>query len=119
MTSQTTAQLRNAIHDMDCLSQGGFSSIAAIAKLALAALENPRTCNDLESIADALESILGTARDTENCINACAEGMGCHYVDEAQRRRWDALGKARISVDSVKAAHAASCTTPAGIFDQA
>ena len=53
MTNQTLTQLRSAISDMDCLSQGGFSSIAAIAKLALAALENPLTCGDIDSIAAA------------------------------------------------------------------
>ncbi|HEY9208973.1 MAG TPA: hypothetical protein VIP31_08065 [Acidovorax sp.] len=95
MTNQTAAQLRIAIHDMDCMSQGGFSSIAAIAKLALAALENPQTCGDIDSIAAALESIRCTAKDIENCINATAEGVGCHYVDAAQRRRWDAMRKAR------------------------
>lgn len=83
----TTEKLRFAISDMDCQAQGGLSSIAAIAWLTLAALENPRTCNDLDSIADALESILAKALDTENCINATAEEVGCHYVDEAQRRR--------------------------------
>ena len=95
MTNQTAAQLRIAIGDIDCLSQGGFSSIAAIAKLALAALENPLTCGDIDSIAAALESIRSTAMDVENCINATAEGVGCHYVDTAQRRRWDAVRKAR------------------------
>ncbi|MHB1115139.1 MAG: hypothetical protein ACYC03_18265, partial [Acidovorax defluvii] len=61
----------------------------------LAALENPLTCGDIDSIAAALESIRSTAMDVENCINATAEGVGCHYVDAAQRRRWDAVRKAR------------------------
>ena len=26
---------------------------------------------------------------------ATAEGVGCHYVDTAQRQRWDAVRKAR------------------------
>ena len=90
MESQTLTQLRSAISDMDCMSQSGFSSIAAITKLALAALENPMTCNDIDSIAAALESIRSTAMDVENCIDATAEGVGCHYVVAAQRRRWEA-----------------------------
>ena len=103
MTNQTAAQLRIAISDMDCLSQSGFSSIAAIAKLALAALENPLTCGDIDCIAAALESIRSTAMDVENCINATAEGVGCHYVDAAQRRRWEAKREAESK--KVKLSH--------------
>ena len=103
MENQTLTQLRSAISDMDCMSQSGFSSIAAIAKLALAALENPMTCNDIDSIAAALESIRSTAMDVENCINATAEGVGCHSVDAAQRRRWEAKREAESK--KVKLSH--------------
>ena len=103
MENQTLTQLRSAISDMDCMSQSGVSSIAAITKLAPAALENPMTCNDIDSIAAALESIRSTAMDVENCINATAEGVGCHYVDAAQRRRWEAKREAESK--KVKLSH--------------
>ena len=64
--------LRNAVELMDCLSQSGFSEISSIAKLALYHLET----------SDGY-------RHLDNIINSEAEQVGCNYVDDAQRRRWD------------------------------
>ena len=83
-------KLRNAVEFMDCLSQGGFSEIASIAKLALSSLETPDGYRHLDNIANALKAIWGKADDIQNCINSQAEEVGCNYVDDAQRRRWDA-----------------------------
>lgn len=87
--------LRGVVNFMDCLSQGGFSQIRAIAKLALAQLERPDGYHHPELIAHALSAIWGKAEEIENCINSEAEMVGCNYVDEAERRRWDAHAAAR------------------------
>jgi len=91
----TPDQLRNAVEFMDSLSQNGFSEISAIAKLALAWLETPDGHRHLDVIAHALSTIWGKADDIQNCINSQAEEVGCHYVDDAERRRWDAQRAAR------------------------
>ena len=83
--------MRTTITSMDGLSQGGFSEIAAIAKLALKSLETPDGYRSMDSIASALESICGKAENTQNRINAAAEQVGCNHVNDAERRRWAAL----------------------------
>lgn len=95
MTKVTTEKLQATIRDMDGMAQDAFSEIAAIAKLVLAALENPITCNDTNAIAHVLGAIRSKALDAENCINAYAEEVGCNYVDEAERRRWAAMRPAK------------------------
>ena len=87
--------LQGAVNFMDCLAQGGFSEIKAIAKLALAHLEHPDGYHHPELIAHALNAIWGKAEQIENCINSEAELVGCNYVDEAERRRWDAQAATR------------------------
>lgn len=85
-----TQDLRETIHNIDALSQGGFSEIAAVAGLALSRLEKPEGLLDLEDIAYALLAIRNKARDIENFINAEAESVGCNYKDAAQCRRFAA-----------------------------
>lgn len=51
------SKLRATITGMDELSQGGFSAIAAIAQLALVALEHPDGYLHPENIAHALQAI--------------------------------------------------------------
>lgn len=94
MTTATPDQLREAITEIDSMSQGAFSEIATIAKLALASLETPAGCNDIDSIASLLSAIFGKAKDAENYINCMAEGVACNYKDPAMLRRWDAKRKA-------------------------
>ncbi len=72
-TAPEVQELLNAVEFMDCLSQSGFSEISSIAKLALYHLET----------SDGY-------RHLDNIINSEAEQVGCNYVDDAQRRRWDA-----------------------------
>lgn len=83
-------QLRNAVNMMDCLSNGGFSEISAIANLALAWLETPRGQMHIEVIADALSAIRDRADDIQNCIGCEAESVGCSYVDTHRARRYAA-----------------------------
>lgn len=87
MTKATTGALEAAIQMIDGHAQDVLSEIAAIAKLILTSLEDPLYFNDTETIAHAIAAIRSKALDAENCINAYAEEVGCHYVDEAQRRR--------------------------------
>lgn len=87
----TPAQLRAAVTDMDALAQDGFSSIEAVAVLALARLESPDCYRFLEHIAAALKLIKGTAQSGEDCINSRAEEVGCSHVDQHHRARHAAL----------------------------
>ncbi|MDB0569815.1 hypothetical protein LBW59_03380 [Ralstonia solanacearum] len=82
--------LREAIQNIDALSQDGFSEIAAIAGLALSRLEMPEGLLHLEDVAYALQAIRGKAQDIKNCINGEAESVGCNYTDAAVQRRFDA-----------------------------
>lgn len=91
-------KLRNAVEFMDCLSQGAFSEISTIAKLALSRLETPDGYRHLDDIAHALEAIWGKATDTRDCINSEAEQVGCEYVNAAQRRRWSAQAAHREAI---------------------
>jgi hypothetical protein len=90
-------KLRCTVQNMDSLSQGGFSEISSIAKLALSSLETPDGYRHLDDIANALAAIWGKAQDIQNCINGEAGEVGCSYADDAQRRRWDAESQARQS----------------------
>lgn len=94
MAAATPAQLREAITEMDSMAQGAFSEIATMAKLALASLETPKGCDDIESIARVLSFICSKALDAENYINSMAEDVACNYKDQAMQRRWDAKRKA-------------------------
>ena len=84
--------LRHTVTDMDCLAHGGFSEIAAIARLALRLLETPRghSGGGYDDIAKALEVIENRAVDADNAVNSLAEHVGCHYVDTAMGSRMDA-----------------------------
>lgn len=98
-----STELENAkrcVNEMDRLSQGAFSAIACIAKLALAHLETPDGYRHLENIAIALEAIESRAYDAQNCINCTAENVDSHFIDEAGRRRASAR---RVAADDLKA----------------
>lgn len=99
MSKATPDQLRDAITEMDSLAQSAFSRIASMAQLALLSMEQPSThspgAGGMDHIAHVLEAINAMARDIENHMNATAEGVGCNYVDSAQRKRWDAGRTAR------------------------
>lgn len=95
MTNVTIDLLTQAVEEIDGLSQAGFSEIASISRLALAAMENPKSCNNLDAFAHAFEAIAYKAEDIENCINATAERVGGNHVDEPQRRRWAAQRQVR------------------------
>ena len=87
--------LRNTVQTMDSLSQDGFSEISAIAKLALAMLEQPDGYRHPELIAMALRNIWSKSDMIVNCINCEAEAVGCNYIDESLRRRYAARTQAQ------------------------
>lgn len=92
--SASIERLRDAITEIDSMSQSAFSEIATIAKLALASLEKPEAYKNPEAMAHVLQAIWGKALDAENYINCIAEQVGCNYIDNAERRRWAAQRKA-------------------------
>ncbi|MDR0273980.1 MAG: hypothetical protein LBI48_01295 [Burkholderiaceae bacterium] len=84
-------KLRTAVMNMDSLSQQGCDEIAAIAGLALTCFETTEGYRRLDDVAIALGAIRRKANDTMDCINGEAEGVGCNYVDKAERGRWAAM----------------------------
>ena len=88
-------KLHETIRDMDALAQGGFSEIAAIARLSLIALESPKEVRDPETIAQALHAIWSKALDIENSITATAGEVGCEFIDDQALRRYAAVRQAR------------------------
>lgn len=84
-------RLQAAVNDMDALAQQGFSEISAIARLVLLALKSPDGYRHPELIVRALRVIWGKADDIQDCINARAEDVGCHHIDEDDMRRGHAL----------------------------
>ena len=93
----TTEQLCTVINSIDCASQSACSAIAALCRLALASLETSEGVQDIESLAQFFDVIRDKAMDTENYINAEAEGVGCHYKDLAFSRRGNARRQARMA----------------------
>jgi hypothetical protein len=87
--------LRNTVLTMDSVSQDGLSEISAIARMALAMLEQPDGYHHPELIAMALRSIYAKSDLTMDCINATAEFVGCNYIDESLRRRHAARTQAQ------------------------
>jgi hypothetical protein len=97
MTTATIEQLRDAVTEMDSMSQTAFTEIATFAKLAVGLLETPHAYKDPEALACLLQAIWNRAQDAENCINCMAEGVGCNHTDLAPHRRTEALRKAHES----------------------
>lgn len=85
-------RLRGTVKDMDALSHEGFSSIEALARVALMALETPDAHRFPEMLAGVLDTIAGVAQTTRGAASACAEGVGCSWDAGLRRelRRMDA-----------------------------
>lgn len=98
LTNSEIKKLRDMIQLLDNYSQHGLSQISAIARLALLSLETPDGYLHRDEIAKAFEAIHEKAEYLEDCINAEAENVGCNYIDEAERRRWDACSECRREV---------------------
>ncbi len=72
-------RLRGTVKDLDALSQEGFSSIEALARVALMALETPDAHRFPELLAGVLGTIAGIAQTTKSAASACAVGVGCGW----------------------------------------
>lgn len=87
--------LRAAVADMDCLAQGGLRQIAAIARLALLAMESPEAYRNPDRLAAAFDAIWSIAEDIENSVGCRAEEVGLGHGDLAARRRGEAWSQNR------------------------
>lgn len=80
--------LQATITFMDSLSQEGFSQIAAIANLAILAIEKKTAAAGglpfLSDVVHALRVISGKAEDIESCINCEAEKVGCNWDEDSK-----------------------------------
>ena len=83
--------LQSAVRNIDALAREGLSEIAAIAKLALAAMESPTNHPSMEILAQTFSLIWAKAENIENNIGCEAEEVGCAHVDDAALRRYDAF----------------------------
>ena len=93
--------LKQVIEDMDCTAQGAFNDIAAIARLALLALESPKGCRDTHSLAAAFVAIEDRANTAWHLVNNEAVDAGCGYTDhEALRRGIARMDAQNLSVQS-------------------
>lgn len=84
------SKLKNAVRAMDCLASDTLAEIAAVARLALSAMESPTSHPAPETFARLFNVILKQADDTRDCIGRYAEDAGCGYSDDASMRRLDA-----------------------------
>lgn len=73
--------LRRTIETMDSLAQEGLSHIAAVARLALIALQTPDGHRDTMAIVGALHAIWAMAGEIEAGVTAEAAEVGCAHVD--------------------------------------
>lgn len=90
MAKTDLESLREAVHNMDAMSQEGFSEIKAIARLAMAALLTPEGQRDTEAMAGALQAIHNRAEMSESALNWEAEQVGCQYTAVDTVRRYEA-----------------------------
>lgn len=97
--------LKQVIERMDCASQGAFNDIAAIARLALLALESPHGCRDTRSLAAALVAIEDRANTGWHLVNNEAVDAECGYTDLEALRRAIAQTDARTKAEQSGVAH--------------
>ena len=88
---------KDAVFDMDAMSQSGFSKISSIARLVLTALQAPAGPRQVEDIANALTAIKDIADESENCINCRAEDVGANYIDQQFCRRLVSAGLVSVA----------------------
>ncbi|WP_156924333.1 hypothetical protein [Derxia gummosa] len=88
------ARLHAVIEDMDAMAQDGFSRISSLVEVLLCAMESTTRYPSNSSIAHTLLTIQSIADDNENGVNSLAEDMGCNFIDDRQRARWNAEEKA-------------------------
>ncbi len=85
-----TQQLSSALNEVDLLVQQSCAEMASIAQMALAWLETPQGCRQLEVVARALMSIRNNADALADYAGTEARAVGCGYDDEGELRRGEA-----------------------------
>jgi len=83
--TQELLRLKAAVTEVDALAQRAFTKIAAVAGLALAALESPR-CG-LEKVAAALSTLVELAEIGEIDVNVAADRVECGFCDVRESLR--------------------------------
>jgi hypothetical protein len=78
-----TIKLQGTINTMDALAQAGADEIAAIAWLALCAMENPKIHKSETALAHAFLAIKAKADDISELIGYEAEQVGCSWKNES------------------------------------
>ncbi|WP_323031562.1 hypothetical protein [Brachymonas denitrificans] len=91
----STQQLRQTIEEIAGYANQAFDEIAAVARLALLALETPNGQRNTEPLAHAFSVICSLAQDMQNTIDYTAEAIDCGYTDHMALRRIKAWGDAR------------------------
>ncbi len=87
MIDSETNVLREALGEVDLFAHAELTEIATIARLALAAMELPRTAQAHEMFAVAFQAIASKASSLNNDLNCIAERCGCNFVDEERAAR--------------------------------
>lgn len=82
--------LESTIIDMDAVTQGALKEIESVAKMALQWMESPDGVKHLEVVAHALRAIWSRAEQANEVIGHLATEVGCAWVDEESKRRYDA-----------------------------
>lgn len=87
MSDSEENMLREALGEVDLVANAELSEIGMIARLALAAMELPRTARALEMFAVAFQAIARKASSLDNDLNCIAERCGCNFVDDERAAR--------------------------------
>ncbi len=74
--------LQSIIHEIDSLSQSGFSQIAAVSRMAIKTLESGAYADPTSDVIEVFKMIWSKAEDVENYINAEAEAVGCNHTSK-------------------------------------
>lgn len=83
-------KLATTLTEVDRFVQQGCAEVSALAQLALAWLESPEGCRQLEVVARALEAIRNSADSLAEYAGSEARAVNCDYEDPAELRRSDA-----------------------------
>lgn len=96
--NRTPQDVSSALHAVDLLVQQGCAEMASIAQMALAWLETPQGCQQLEVVARALVSIRNNADALADYAGTEARAVGCGYDDPGELRRGEAAEAAAQAV---------------------
>lgn len=91
-------KVSSALHEVDLLVQQSCAEMASIAQMALAWLETPQGCRQLEVVARALMSIRNNADALADYAGTEARAVGCGYEDAGELRRGEAAEAAAQAV---------------------